>query len=241
MAKIKTRDALKEYIKRRLGYPLVKVELTDDMLDDCIDRAIEVYSEYGYDGTEESTLLVELEDGKLDYKLDDRIIAVRSLRASSMYNSFITIPAGYSLAINPMNMLMMNSISNIDITSMSEKMAQMSTLRSLFDVNVNYNYNYNTKILSFFEKPTSTVAILEISMEYEPKEIDNIYGNWWIKKRAEGEAWKTWGAFMGKYSGTLVNGTEINYADMSSRGEQMIQETDEELDGLFEPLGIYVF
>ena len=241
MAKIKTKDELREYIKRRLGAPLLKVELTEDMLDDCIDRAIEVYSEYGYDGTEEATLLVELTPGQFDYKLPDRVIAVSGLQCSSTYSTFINIPAGYTLAMNPITLGLQDNITNIDIQSMTERMARMSNLRAIFDVQVNFVYNYNTKILRFMEQPVSDVAVLEVGLEYEPAEIDNIYGNWWIKKRAEGEAWKMWGTLMGKYSSSLVNGSEINYADMSSRGEQMIQETDEELEGLFEPLGIYVF
>ena len=91
------------------------------------------------------------------------------------------------------------------------------------------------------EQPVSSVAVLEIGLEYEPLEVDNIFGNFWIKKRAEGEAWKMWGSLMGKYNSQLVNGSEINYSDMVARGEAMIEDSKEELEGLFEPLGVYVF
>ena len=50
MARINTKEKLRDYIKRRLGAPLLRVELTEDMLNDCIDKAVEIYSEYGYDG-----------------------------------------------------------------------------------------------------------------------------------------------------------------------------------------------
>jgi len=241
MAKIKTKDELREYIKRRLGAPLLKVELTEDMLDDCIDIAIETYSEYGYDGTETNTLLVELTKDLLEYKLPDNVVAVTGLKSSSVYSTFINIPAGYTLAMNPITLTLTDNVSNIDIQAMTERMARMSNLRKLFDIQVNFDYNYNTKILRFHEKPAYSVALLEIATEYEPKEIDNIFGNWWIKKRAEGEAWKMWGSLMGKYNSSLVNGSEINYADMTAKGEAIIDKTEEELEGLFEPLGIYVF
>ncbi len=241
MAKIKTRDGLIDYIKRRLGAPLLKVELTDDMISDAIDISIETYSEYGYDGTEEATLLVNLEPGVLEYVLPDRVIAVSGLQSSSTYSTFINIPAGYTLAMNPITLNMQDNISNIDIQSMTQRMAKMSNLRSLFDVQVNFVFNYNTKILRFMEQPVSSVAVLEIGMEYEPQEVDNIFGNWWVKKRAEGEAWKMWGSLMGKYESSLVNGSTINYADMTAKGEAIVEKTEEELEGLFEPLGIFVF
>ena len=241
MARIKTKEALRDYIKVRLGAPLLKVELTDDMLDICIDRAIEVYSEYGYDGTEEATLLVTLEPGVLEYTLSDRTIAVTGLQASSTYSTFINIPAGYTLAMNPITLNMQDNVSNIDIQSMTQRMAKMSNLRSIFDVQVNFDFNHNTKILRFFEQPVSSVAVLELGLDYEPLEVDNIYNNQWIKKRAEGEAWLAWGSLMGKYSSQLVNGSEINYGDMVSKGEAMVEKSEEELEGLFEPLGVYVF
>lgn len=241
MARIKTKEALRDYLKIRLGAPLLKVELTDDMLDLCIDKAIEVYSEYAYDGTEEATLLVELETGKLDYVLPDRVIAITGLQASSTYSTFINIPAGYTLAMNPITLNMQDNVSNIDIQSMTQRMAKMSNLRSIFDIQVNFDFNFNTKILRFFEQPVSSVAVLELGLEYEPMEIDNIYHNQWIKKRAEGEAWLAWGSLMGKYSSQLVNGSEINYGDMATKGEGMVDKSEEELEGLFEPLGLFVF
>ena len=241
MAKIKTKEELREYIKRRLGAPLLKVELSDDMLDDAIDIAIETYSEYGFDGTEEATLLVNLEPGVLDYVLPDRIIAVSGLQCTSTYSSFINIPAGYTLAMNPITLNMQDNVSNIDVQSMTQRMAKMSNLRNLFDVQVNFVFNYNTKILRFMEEPVSSVAVLEIGMEYEPKDVDNIFGNWWIKKMAEAKSWQMWGSLMGKYNSQLVNGSEINYAEMKDIGRTMEEECKEELEGLFEPLGIYVF
>ena len=241
MAKIKTKEALRDYIKRRLGFPILKIELTEDMLDDCIDKAIEVYSEYGYDGTEEASLLVNLTVGQLEYVLPDRTIAVTGLCASSTYSTFINIPAGYTLAMNPITLNMQDNISNIDIQSMTQRMSQMSNLRNLFDVRINFDFNHNTKILRFFEPPTSSVAILEIGLEYEPQEIDNIFGNQWIKKRAEGEAWVMWSSVMGKYESNLINGSQINYSDMRDKGESIITESNEELEGLFEPLGVFVF
>jgi len=247
MSKINTKSKLREYIKRKLGAPLLNVELTDDMLDDSIDRAIEVYSEYAYGGTEEIALILELDEldeGVKEYKLPDRTIAVTHLQASSIYNAMSTIPKGYTLAMdNPMATAMSNfsQASNMDIQSMVQSMSAISSIKSLFEIEINYSFNFNNKILRLHENPTSKIILLELGLEYEPADIDLIYNNQWVKKRAEGEAWLTWGHLMGKYSSDLINGSQINYGDMQQRGETIIDKTDEELYEIGEALGVYIF
>lgn len=44
--KIRTRQQLKDWMSRQLGYPLISVELTDEQLDDCIDNATLIWTKY---------------------------------------------------------------------------------------------------------------------------------------------------------------------------------------------------
>ena len=50
---------LKEYALRKLGKPVVEVNLADEQMNDLIDEAIQYFQEYHFDGTER-TFLVEL-------------------------------------------------------------------------------------------------------------------------------------------------------------------------------------
>lgn len=52
MAQISSRDDLYYYIKRRLGYPVVEINLHDDQIDDRIDDALQFYQDYHYDAIE---------------------------------------------------------------------------------------------------------------------------------------------------------------------------------------------
>lgn len=245
--RIDTEEKLREYIKRKLGHPQLKIEISEDQLNDCIYQAIEKFAYYAYDGTQEAKLLVQLEEDengnfKYDYQLPYRTQAVTHLQASSTYSTFISIPAGYTLAMNPITLNMQDNVSNIDIQSMTQRIAKMSTLRSIFDVSPNWNFNTHNSTLSFFERPTSSVMLLELSMDYEPAEIDGIYDQFLVKKMAEAYAWKQWSSIMGKYeSAQLVNGASIAYGDMQSKGETMLQEAEEELLNLMEPLALYSF
>ena len=46
-----TRATLKDYAKRKLGHPVVELNLDDDQMEDCIDDALEYFQEYHFDGT----------------------------------------------------------------------------------------------------------------------------------------------------------------------------------------------
>lgn len=51
---------LKDAILRRLGAPIVNVEVTTEQVYDCIQRAIELFGEYHYDGLNKSFMAVTL-------------------------------------------------------------------------------------------------------------------------------------------------------------------------------------
>ena len=51
-----TRTTFKDYCKRKLGWPVVELNLDDDQVEDCIDDSLQFYQEYHYDATENTFL-----------------------------------------------------------------------------------------------------------------------------------------------------------------------------------------
>jgi hypothetical protein len=52
MATPRTRTEFKEYCLRRLGHPVIQINIDDDQLDDRVDDALAFYHDYHYDGME---------------------------------------------------------------------------------------------------------------------------------------------------------------------------------------------
>lgn len=52
MAHITTREEFKNYCLRKLGWPVLQINVDDDQVDDRIDEALQFWSDYHYDGTE---------------------------------------------------------------------------------------------------------------------------------------------------------------------------------------------
>ena len=51
-----TRATFKDYCKRKLGWPVVELNIDDDQVEDCIDDSLQFYQEYHFDATENTYL-----------------------------------------------------------------------------------------------------------------------------------------------------------------------------------------
>lgn len=241
MARIKTADDLSDYILRQLGAPSIQVEVTSDQILDNIDKAIEKFSYYAMDGMEEKILDVEIIDGQMEYVLDDRVTAILAMRTASNFSSLYRLPGGYVFANQPMGLSLLENMSSVDITNMSMYLSKMSALEKLFDIPVNYIFNEMTGTLRLLEVPREKRMMLKVAMDYEPQEIDKIFGHEWIKEYVEALTKITWGNVVGKYSSTLVNGSTINFDRILAEGIESKERLEERLlQDYMEPLGVYV-
>lgn len=75
---------LKDVILRRLGAPIINIEVTTDQIYDCIQRALELFGDYHYDGLNKGYIAFKVGDsevyknGTFDIK-DDRVFAVTQI------------------------------------------------------------------------------------------------------------------------------------------------------------------
>lgn len=73
MANPRSRTELKNYCLRRLGSPVVEINVDEDQMQDRIDDALEFYRDYHFDGTE-------------------RTFLKHQVTASDITNEYISIP-----------------------------------------------------------------------------------------------------------------------------------------------------
>ena len=79
MASIETRQQFIDYCKRRLGQPVIDINVDDDQVDDRVDEALEFWTDYHYDGTEKLYLKHKITEADLRNKylqIPDKIIGI---------------------------------------------------------------------------------------------------------------------------------------------------------------------
>lgn len=62
---ITTRQELKDYCLRRLGYPVIEINVDDDQVEDRVQDAIDYWNEYHFDGVERVYLKAQVEASEL--------------------------------------------------------------------------------------------------------------------------------------------------------------------------------
>ena len=85
---------LKDFILRTLGAPIVNVEVTEEQIYDCIQRTLDMYGEYHYDGTNKAYAVFKLSEeeaktGVLDMRGKNVFAVTKIIRSGKdMYFTF---------------------------------------------------------------------------------------------------------------------------------------------------------
>ena len=66
MAKPSTRQGLIDYCLRRLGAPVLEINVDDEQIDDLVDDAIQYFNERHYDGVERMYLKYKVSQSDID-------------------------------------------------------------------------------------------------------------------------------------------------------------------------------
>lgn len=239
---IKTSSELSTYILGMLGEPIITVEVSPTQITNCIDLAIQKFSNFAMGGEDPKIYTFPLVQGVNSYTLDDRVQAITRVRTISSSISF-QMPGVIMVTPSDICAMSINPMGGIDIGNISVMMAEMSTLEKLFDVEPNWVFNDNTKILQFLDSTPLQVnnnVIIEAYVSYAPAEIDNIYNHQWIKAYSMALVKQCWGGIIGKLNTTLINGATLNYDRILTEANAELERLDAELLTRWtRPLGIY--
>ena len=143
MAQVTTRDELKDYALRRLGAPVININVDDEQLEDRIDDAIQFYQDYHYDATESFFWKHEITQQDVDQKyftIDPGILGITRIFA---LNETITknnmFDLRYQLRLHELYDFTSTSYTNFSIT-----MQHLQNLSEMFTGEVPIRFQRHT-------------------------------------------------------------------------------------------------
>ena len=68
---ITTRAAFKDYCLRRLGFPVIEINVDDDQVEDRIDDALQYWQDYHFDGLQKVYYIKRIDQNDIDNKYLD--------------------------------------------------------------------------------------------------------------------------------------------------------------------------
>ncbi len=234
MATPNSKATFKEYIKRKLGAPVLEINVDDDQFEDRMDEAIQWFQEYHYDGSIKTYLKHELTESNLTQMKTDTSMTSSPAGTHDYSNTsfkeqqnYIVLPE-FVLAVNnifPFNdkhnlnmfdlryQLRLNDIYDLTSTNiLNYSMVQqhISMLDDLLVGKTPIRYNTHQNRL-YLDMATSNVSageyiIIECYRKLDPTDMTDIYNDMWLKKYATALVKYQWAENLSKFSGVALPG-----------------------------------
>lgn len=240
MPSISNREDFKQYCLRRLGFPVIELNLDDDQVEDRIDDALQYWQDYHFDGTQKVYYIKAIDQNDIDNKYLDlteatdssnnaldiigvtRIFPVQDSQASiSMFD------LRYQLRLNELYDFTSASYINYTLT-----MQHLRSLELLFSGEVPIRFQRHMQRLYIdwawgkSEAPVGTVVIAEAYANIDPSVYEKVWNDRWLKEYATALIKRTWGNNLKKFSGIqLPGGVTLN-------GDKIYEEAVGEIEKL---------
>jgi hypothetical protein len=238
MANPTSRATLIEYCKRRLGDPVIEINVDEDQLEDRVDEALQYYQEYHSDATIRTYLKHQITatDVSNEYiTLSNDIIFVSKLFpiSSSFNSSYNFFDIKYQMMLNDI----------ADLQNFAGDLAyyeQMQQYLSLLDMKLNgtpqVQFSRKQNRLYIFgdfadeDIKAGEYIIAEVYSIVDPETYTSIYNDMWLKEYTTSLIKQQWGQNLIKFEGMqLPGGVTLN-------GRQIYDDATGEIERLRENL-----
>ena len=219
MAGPSSRETLIEYCLRRLGDPVIEINVDPDQLEDRVDEALQYYQEFHSDATVKTYLKhqVTASDVSNEYiSVSDNVIFVKKLFpiSSSFNNSMNFFDIKYQMMLNDI----------ADLQNFAGDLSyydQMQQYLSLLDMKLNgtpqVNFSRRQGRLyihgDFQDKDIQAddYIVAEVLQIVDPETHTSIYDDMWLKAYTTALIKRQWGSNLIKFEGMqLPGGVQLN-------------------------------
>jgi len=222
-----SREQFKQYCLRRLGRPVIEINVDDDQVEDRIDEALKYYWDYHFDGTEKTYFkhLVTTNDITNKYIT----LPANILGAVSIY------PIGESLSTNNLfnirYQISLNDLYDLTATTMVPyylAMQHIQLLEQLLVGQVPIRFNRWTNKLyidmDWAKCPAGSYIVVEAYQVIDPDTYTQAWGDRWLSRYATSLIKFQWGSNLIKYQDVNLPG------GMKFNADKIYNEAKSEID-----------
>ena len=212
--------SFKTYIKQRLGYPVINIEVSEEQIQNAIDDTIQLYYENHYDGMNIGYVPLNVTKDTKEYKMDDSVLEVIQIlgRDDFVYSGdpMITKESlrwDYSY----------DSGNVVDLISLEVWRQNLQNIRHYYTREVLFDFNTTTHTLYLPKYPEQDFFYI-VKVYASDADIEDIYNDRWIKNYAVALTKKQWATNLQKYNGAqMVGGAEFNHQGIMQQAEDEIK------------------
>jgi hypothetical protein len=234
-----SRQDLIDYCYRRLGSPVIEINIDPDQVEDRIDDAFQYFQDYHFDGVEKVFLkhqITPLDVANQYIPIPPPVISVlRVLPIGSSNQSMGMFDIQYQMRLNDLYTFTSTSIMHYDIMR-----KHLALLEFEFNVDpgieferhqqqlrINWDWNNSVAVGSFI--------IIECYRILDPDQYPDVYNDRWLKAYATELMRRQWGENLMKYQGVaLIGGTTLNGTDIYQKALDNIEKLEQQVKDEFQ-------
>ncbi len=237
---ITTRSKFKEYCLRRLGFPVIEINVDDDQVEDRIDDALQYWQDYHFDGLQKIYFIKQIDQTDINNKylnLAEARDSANNLseitgvtRIFPMYDSQASLnmfDLRYQLRLNELYDFTSASYVNYTMT-----MQHLRMLEQLFvgEIPVRYQRHMQKLFIDWAwgssQVPVGQVVIVECYGVINPDAYGRVWNDRWLKEYATALIKRSWGNNLKKFAGVQLPGGVI------LNGDKIYNEAVDEIKAL---------
>lgn len=230
MATPSSRQGLIDYCLRKLGHPVVEVNVDEDQIEDRIDEAFQFYRDFHYDAVEKVYLKELMTSNTIAQQyitLNDSIISVeRVLQFTNKTTGAGVFDVKYQLMLNDIQ-----SLTNTDLQYYSALKTNLQLINDLLTGQkpIRFNRHMNRMFVDMDwtrDVGVGDYIIIEAWRILDPDAFTDVYNDGFLKRYATALIKQQWGVNMKKFEGVqLPGGVLLN-------GQRIYDEATEEIKEL---------
>ena len=221
-----SRDGLKDYCLRRLGYPVIQINVDDAQIEDRIDDALQLFSEYHFDGVEKVYIRKQVEQKDVDRGYID-------ITEPTVADPNAEIPIVDAPAIDPDGRSLISIVKCYQLFDMQmlqdlltpEKSVEFSRVTNRIYVNMDWKGQTHIGEYMMFEG----YKILN------PEIYTDIYNDMMLKRYTTALIQQQWGSNMMKFGGVeLPGGITLNGSDIFNQATNEVSRIETDIQSKWE-------
>lgn len=246
MARINSRTEFKSYCLRQLGFPVVRVNVSDEQVEDRVDDALDLFQEYHSDGSENALLSIQLTQEQIDNNEiqlpSDTQSVISVINASSGTdgggNGIATINLQYQQYItdimDPRRIMAGEGLSSYQISQ-----SYLNLINDTFgqENRLQFNQHYDKLVIQGDRSQLQAGGQLmaEVYRRVTPEKSGDVQNNRQLKKYATALIKKQQGTNLNKFSNAqLPGGVQFNGQEIFSSAVEELTNLEEELHNNYE-------
>lgn len=227
-----SREQLKDWCLRQLGFPVIEINVDDDQVEDRIDEALQYFQEFNYDGVERWYLKHQVTADNITNQyipITENIIGVTRIFPVGSTNASVNMfDLRYQLRLHELYDFTSTSYVNYTITQQ-----HIRTLDMLFSGETPIRFNRHTDKLYIdwdwsADIEVGEYIVIEGYIIVDPNTYTDIYNDRMLKKLATAYIKRQWAANMSKFAGMqLPGGVTMNGVAMYQDAMNEIKDIEE--------------